>query len=515
MSYYPLDDFDLNGLQPEPRRGYSARNWCRVGLTISWILGLAAVASGALFLKFGQPSFYLEPGWKEILPLLINIIVTLLNESMGYLHGTVLRWALLEKGKLTFNSNLRLISHSPGTRANSTPANVLVFFCIVLTYATPSLTFLSYNSALDTALGHSSGLEDNKIHVSSIALVFFGSGLIGQALFTTWSILEISPKLILTWSSSPLDVLYACRLGRKLKPKEGRCMFSVHLLSEETRPIRPSPRQGSAWGACKSVKYTVILLWGIIPLVVLWGLTLYMTIRDGNPNGVLGKSWSFLPVYSTSYRCVEKPQIYCTDGTSVLNIGWSYGDKPKVVISSIFMLAGFQAVLTFGLHSVELLVNMSRDESVWRQATSTGTDSNYNSIAAACKSWQTWALLASKAIVHWLFGLSVNVSYILGINMYPPQIFYLAASIFAVALLATYWATQRPMGPQPAAYGHLQTLCNLIDEFDYLMFWGQKEAGISSISHTVPAYAGTASKQKLVSDIVPNMEYGGRRRGTY
>jgi hypothetical protein len=33
----------------------------------------------------------------------------------------------------------------------------------------------------------------------------------------------------------------------------------------------------------------------------------------------------------------------------------------------------------------------------------------------------------------------------------------------------------RPRGPQPAAYGHLQTLPNLVDEWLPVMWWGHKE----------------------------------------
>jgi hypothetical protein len=504
-SHVELHDFEASGgTEPRLDRGLCARDWCVFGLGVSWLVGSATVVSGTLLLLNGQPSFYLPEVGKEALPLLINILVTLLNESMGYTHGTSLRWALLAEGKLGFNSNLRLISHSRGTFANSLLANIFVFICIVLTYTTPFLIFLGYNSALNQVLGHKTALADGEIHVSAIALIFFGGGLIGQAFFATWALWATR---IPTWSSNPLDVLLACWQENTLQRRIGRCMFSVNDLSRPTMPIRPKYRQGPACTAHSGVKWILILLWGLIPLGALWGVVIYMMIHGGNPNGVLGDSWSLLPMYSASFPCTSAGDRFCTNGTSVLNVGWSYGDTPVGVIGSIFMVAGFQAVLTLGLHCAELLVNLSRDEYIWRQATGLkGTDSNYNSIIAACTSWQTVSLFVFKAAMHWLFGLSVNVSFVLGINMYPLQIFYLTASTLIAALLATYWSIRRPAGPQPVAYGHLQTLSDLIDDWHHCMYWGQKEAGVPGYA---PAYAGTSSDSTRVRDIDMSMEYGG------
>jgi hypothetical protein len=54
------------------------------------------------------------------------------------------------------------------------------------------------------------------------------------------------------------------------------------------------------------------------------------------------------------------------------------------------------------------------------------------------------------------------------------QIIYLTLALFIFALISTYIARRRPRGPQPAAYGHLQTLANLVDEWSSAMWWGHK-----------------------------------------
>ena len=215
-----------------------------------------------------------------------------------------------------------------------------------------------------------------------------------------------------------------------------------------------------------------------------------MIIR-GNPRGLLGRYWGFLPTFTgSSYNSTEAPcpAFRCTEGTSVLNVGWTASSGILGSIGSIFLIAGFQGGLTLALHCAELLVNLSRDEGIFRMAISPkGTDPRYSSIFAAFTSWQTITLFAFKAAVHWLFGLAINNHVKLGVNMYPPQIFYFTAFALLVAIFATYVSLRRPNGPMPATFGHLQTMADLIDGWDACMFWGHKDDG-------PPNYAGTSSR---------------------
>jgi hypothetical protein len=57
------------------------------------------------------------------------------------------------------------------------------------------------------------------------------------------------------------------------------------------------------------------------------------------------------------------------------------------------------------------------------------------------------------------------------------QIIYLTIALFAFATVSTFVARRHPQGPQPAAYGHLQTLANLVDEWSPTMWWGLKADG--------------------------------------
>jgi hypothetical protein len=55
---------------------------------------------------------------------------------------------------------------------------------------------------------------------------------------------------------------------------------------------------------------------------------------------------------------------------------------------------------------------------------------------------------------------------------------YLSAALLLLAAGNTYIATRQPRGCQPAAYGHLQTLADLIDDWSPVMWWGHKGDGI-------------------------------------
>jgi len=301
--------------------------------------------------------------------------------------------------------------------------------------------------------------------------------------------------LISQWSSNPLDTVLACTYDdtstNLLVRKENRCMMSVHQRAEASRPCLPKWKQSPTFTAHPEVRW---VLWALVPLGAVWGGAIYTMIIRGNVNGVLGNSWSFIPRFTGTILPQDSCRAAkCTDGTSVLNVGWTADSGMKGNVGSIFVIGTFQAGLTLALHCAELLVNLSRDEGIFRMAiTPKGTDPRYNSIVAAFSSWQTIMLFLFKAAVHWLFGLSINNDYVLGVNLYPSQIFYFTGFALMVAIFATYVSLRGPKGPLPATFGHLQTMANLIDVWEDRMFWGHKEDHQRDGN---PNYAGTSEKR--------------------
>jgi len=145
-----------------------------------------------------------------------------------------------------------------------------------------------------------------------------------------------------------------------------------------------------------------------------------------------------------------------------------------------------QSCVTLGLHCVELLVNVTRDEAVWRKASSRkGSDSKASPIIAAITSGQSITLIAFKSIIQWIFGYAFSANVAAWMNLLPMIV--LTVLMLFLALFVEYLARYRPKGPQPVTYGNLQALADLVDDWSPgTIYWGDK-GGVGGVRK-----AGTA-----------------------
>ena len=474
-------------------RGLRTRNVCLSGLIATWSVGLACLVSGSLYLN-KTPSSSL--GWiripmsrnlKESLPLLINVLVTIITEGTGFIHATTLRWALGDA--LTFNSNLRLLSRVPGSWAFGGISNFLNAALLILCYAATSLIFATLPpSDVCDALplnGYDCTPKNNfnVTYVSPGAIMALGVGLTGTAALTTWQFFAARVEI---WSSSPIQTAWAFVATARRSRVVGRCMISVHDAKLAAAPTLPQQRQRSAWSAHPEVRRILRYLWVLTSLVLLWfvGLLISITVTwkrcqaegdhanyvDICQNIYQGPSWSLLP---DTNGITSLAQIKLVDDAG----GSSYHMAiPKSVgfALAFIMMMGFQAMLTMGLHCADLLVNMSRDEDTWRKCSQKEGYTSQNALMTALTSWKSWLLFVLKPLIHWLFGLGMAFYIGWGIFMRPPQILYTSFAVLLLTIFGTYLCLDRPKGPQPATFGHVQTLVNLIDEWDEPIFWGHR-----------------------------------------
>jgi len=90
-------------------KSLGTRACCTEGVVSSYAIGTCALGAGlfAIYLTDAPsatlPLLSLPNGAKELLPLGLNVVVTFLNESMGYIHTPSLRWAFQYETKLAFN----------------------------------------------------------------------------------------------------------------------------------------------------------------------------------------------------------------------------------------------------------------------------------------------------------------------------------------------------------------------------------------------------------------------------
>ncbi|KAG8994525.1 hypothetical protein FRB94_009822 [Tulasnella sp. JGI-2019a] len=400
------------------------------GLVFALVTGSAFIITG-IFIHATSTSFVIIglTRWEDIaLGLSFNALVTVCSEVTGYVHGTTLKWGLAKEGRLRFNANLRLFSATEGTLSVNGPVVSVIFtISIIFSYAASSTVFLHGQIFADIASSSPSVISFFPPIVLGVTLVLQAAlGLI--AFFNTH---------VLTWSSSPLDVTSALIHHGYIHHRSKRCMRSVsktNVLS--TDPIRPLSRQPSAWSSHKTVPRVVWFVWSSL---VVW------------------TGWFLIFLY------VELPNSlrFHNDVTPL---------GPLVL--GLLFLAAVQAVVTIVLHCCELVTTLARDELVWRAAsTGRGVRPAGNPLMVVLRSWQSIILLLAKPAIHWFFGMIVGVDASFGFGVNGLDLFFLPV-LFLVAVFITVVAVLRPSGPQPVAYGHIQTLADLVDEWSTTMYWG-------------------------------------------
>ncbi|KAG1857296.1 hypothetical protein C8R48DRAFT_659593 [Suillus tomentosus] len=260
---------------------------------------------------------------------------------------------------------------------------------------------------------------------------------------------------ILTWSSSPFDLAAALVHHTQLTPTTSRCMRRVSDLDTYGGPAKPPETQPSAWHAHPSIRKVVIFLWVIVTACAVWAaIVMYISDRFFSNGNAL-----------TLQTCS--------------GIEWW--------ILIFVNMAVVQGPLTLVLHCSELIVNIIRDERQWRCATRRqGLRVATNPFNPIFTHPLCLVLFIVKSFLHWMFGLSFDIAtYVVNdtidaflICMYTAQIWNLCIALFILACVFTFVPLRRPSGPQPAAYGHLQTLADLVDEWSPVMWWGHKADGI-------------------------------------
>ncbi|KAI9575023.1 hypothetical protein HD554DRAFT_2234553 [Boletus coccyginus] len=377
------------------------------------------------------------------------------TEATGFVHGIALRSGLASEGRLRFNTNLRLLSASSGLfNPNGTTCNIVMAILLILSYSSSLLVFLSVDME---SPGH--GMDSELVVcISAVPLIVLGVALILQAAI---ALISVWFTVILTWSSSPFDITAALVHHTQISPELGQCMRGVG--DRHRGPVAPSLTQPSAWRAHSSVRKVIMTLLVLALICIAWGI-IALYISDHNILGSI-KSWSFFP----------RPESHVIVYFIPLTWYWAL---------YYFNMAAIQGPLTLGLHCSELVVNVIRDEKMWRKATTEkGATVSLQPLAAVFGSTPNVCLLVLKPLLHWMLGLAISLAgtaedgllTAIAVSMWPLQVLNYSVALLVFSLALTVIVVHRPKGPQPAAYGHVQTLANLIDEWSPTMWWGRKD----------------------------------------
>ncbi|CZR59143.1 uncharacterized protein PAC_09035 [Phialocephala subalpina] len=257
--------WNRNPMSPPPNPYYSpsrsTRILCIAGFIASWLLVIFCIYFGAVHSRSPNLFIYLdEPIYVDLVILAQNIIITICNESLGFIHSTSLKWALQREGRLDFNSNLRVFSRSRIFGPNAWYSVAVVLFGMISAYAASSLTLIPFFN--DEEGPHKVGFR-----ISGSAFMGLGIVMALQASIATWAL--FSPSKIPTWSSDFLDTAAAATL---LDPE-------LKSRPSQTIPEVPPPnRQPSAYSGNKEIRHTIWALWFCVLLSLIWFLSLLALI---------------------------------------------------------------------------------------------------------------------------------------------------------------------------------------------------------------------------------------------
>ncbi|KAK3182144.1 hypothetical protein K4F52_006513 [Lecanicillium sp. MT-2017a] len=428
---------------------------------ICWSGGFFVVANGDSRLVLGIPISEAVTEGTEGLLLVVSLLVTFTSDSLGYVHATSLRWALFREGRLEYNTNFRLFTSARTSFANGRFMNLVSAASLVLSYACTSALVLRGKLPMDRARA-----------ANAMALLGLGLGLLGQVA-TAAICLRHHESRILSWSANPLWNTMVHLQDQALVKIENQsgCDVRPRLCDQRlAQTSRPDLRyQGCRLWHIRATKWIVMFMWALCVVAFVWdGIIIYIPTLMFN-NNPFRFQW----------------QASATDTTHVVNFGMDPNTNDPQINTSFPIAAQFllgilflclvQGLQSMGLHCVELLVNMWRDEHTWRKA---GRTQGISVMAAgplfeALSSWRTVLLTAIKAIQHWLLGQAMVLHYHLDgndseftFNMSPSRLLIFACVTVVTALFTTALALWPLHGVQPPAWGHLQTLAALVDDWE-------------------------------------------------
>jgi hypothetical protein len=313
------------------------------------------------------------------------------------------------------------------------------------------------------------------IDINGLAIFALGIGVVLQVGVSTYSLLCCNE--VKTWNNNLLSNARAY-----LDRKEATSDSSEDTYPEFTFSSRGI--QDSMLSMAPHIQIIRRLIWGFCAIFTVWSMaqgivtatTGYMAENFGNFSSGAEGYWRFYGAMYWDYKKITK--------------------SPPYWLGLIIQIIA-QSFLTFALHCVELLFNLSRDEAAWRELETIGVDANPS--IRSNFSRQMLIMLAMKAIIQWVFGYALTADVSVNIALLP--IITLMVLFIVLAIGSEYMLKKQPRGSLPASYGNLERVARLVDEWDHArLFWGDKGCFKDGVRR-----AGTAGRR--LPDLKPDALY--------
>ncbi|KAI7971255.1 hypothetical protein EIK77_003554 [Talaromyces pinophilus] len=538
-----------------PERCLGIRNICVVGVLLGWVASVLSIVMGiymiyvpsplnpALKGKYvaianrghcfaagfeGEGQFtlsghrtYVTPGFVPgLVSLCLNVTANALIGFMGYAHATTLRWALIQENRFQINSNSRILSNTKSYHPNRWYMNIVLIVGLGITFG--ALESFIANTEVEKACVFDEGADHHikkyptdtdKRHgldfigISTIAL---GIGILLQALVSTCSLCNSS--IVATWSSNPMTNAKVLS-GFNIYQARSNNFNRSHNFRQSAEPV------SAAFGlSCVS------------PTSSAQSQDLYrasysfprerqppMIYMLPNACRIRFVIWAFLGIFATwsgILAVVDSTNHWFIDlshydtltqwrywgGAYIDYHGHGYNFTQQTLIGLSIQICA-QSFLSFGLHCVELLFDIFRDECIWRKAASVGIKLNTNPIVCFSTNWQSLVFMAFKSVIHWNFGYCLIAGSRVSMRLSP--LITMTGLLLILCLFMEYLVRYKPKGPQPVTYGDILRLSYFIDEWDHeKIFWGDK----GEVTHGIRK-AGISGRR--LSDLRPNAPYSG------
>lgn len=350
-----------------------------------WTLGIGAAKA-----------IMLPKNAREGISLSLSFLVTILNDALGMVHSTTLRWMLARQHRLEFHANLRLFRlGGRWWQPSGLVVNGLFAIAVIISYTCTSLVVLTADEV---------PIEGPSMaFISPIPLFFLGGSLLLQVALALYAIFTVP---VTTWSGNCIDVAAAMEQEGLVYPVPGRCLRPTASRLDRSAGPRPvQSRQPSAWRSHIVIRRVVRFSWLLVAAVACWsGIEWYFRDPD------TGNSWTLFP----NPRSPNESAYMSFADQAVTN---------TFMLVAVGETAAIQALITMGLYTCDLVAAVSRDESTWRRAaTHAGLDLARNPVVSYLASWQNVSMFAFKSVAHWFFGMGVHTVASDGIRMSVVQV---------------------------------------------------------------------------------------------
>ena len=429
--------------------------------------------------------------------LAVNVVLTVTNESIGFIHACSLRWSLHRSGRLKFNTNLRLFTYLGWFEVNGVLGNAISAISTIFIYAASSLMFVPTQDSGESETFEGDSYPAATLAANPLAIVCLAFGLIGQALIGLWSLRTAIP----TWSLSPVDTVQAAQQAKVVGGDRDDQGVAVAETSTGTDTGPADARRPSIFRVHPLVPWTIGLLWVLVVVSACCCVALYHAAMQPalGPYGLeylhpnnddwsmfpseivpVHDNWSILPVSVVEYTDTisetdlsgPRPILHMSPILFIFHERLSKGFTAASIDLAIVIVT--QSFITLALHIVELPSSLHRDEVTWRRATrgSVPRISSYDPLLAAWRHPPTVLLFAAKVFIHWVYGLSFgslvqgNPSGLLSIplELRPVQLIYMTISLAMVAAGITALSVWPPKCQQPVTCGCLRAVANWMDQ---------------------------------------------------